>query len=109
MIIKMIKEIFESPYLLIDEVLKRESIYVIKVKCMGCLEGSFIPYEKPVIDKDILRIGGYSYPLYLIESVSFRIKWEYGKEEYKYKVSNLYLTQFLREDVRLQLEELKLL
>lgn len=72
-----------------------ECVYNIKVKCLACSEGRFIPYTPPVIKEGKLIIGEHLYPLKLIEALTVRCKNEYGKWENRYKIESRYFRQFL--------------
>ena len=101
--------ILDNPKVLIDEIINTEGIYNIRIKCLGCRAGAFIPYSIPVIQENLLRIGEHSYPIDIIEEITFRCKYEWGRQEYVYRMSSAYLKQFLNEQTRTYLLKLKLL
>lgn len=104
-----ISEIWDCPENILGEILTIEDIYTIKIKCIGCTEGLFLPYKKPVINGNKLIIGKRIYPLHLIEQIT--IRYYIGdkiKSEKKYKVSSQHLRTLLREDVQEQLKMLSL-
>lgn len=83
--------------------------YVIKMKCIGCEEALFRPYEKPVIENELLSIGTWKYPADLIETVTVRIRFDNGsKEEYSYRVAQHYIRKQLNEHAQRLLYKLGL-
>ena len=105
----MVNGYFENPKELIDEVINTEGIYNIKVKCLGCRAGAFIPCSVPMIQDGLLRIGEHAFPIDVIEEVTFRCKYEWGRQENVYRMPSAYLKQFLNEQAREYLFKLKLL
>lgn len=100
---------FDNPKQLVADVISQEGIYILKVKCLGCRAGAFIPYSVPIIQENLLRIREHAYPIDVIEEITFRCKEEWGRQEYVYRMSSAYLKQFLNEQTRAHLMELKLL
>ena len=112
----MFKEILDTPEEIVEKIMRRGGIYVIKVKCLACSEGSFIPYVPPVIDGGKLIIGRYSYPVELVEMVTIRYKYivkEAGdmpiRGEVRYKVSSLRLNLLLSAHALERLKEFELI
>ena len=80
--------------------------YNIKIKCLACSESEFIPYVPPIIHEGKLMVGEHSFPLRLVEMVTFRWKNEFGKWESRYKVESSYFRQFLNNTARQELERM---
>lgn len=81
-----------------------DDVYNIKIKCVACSESKFIPYVPPIIQDGKLMIGEHSFPLRLIETITFRWKNKNARGERKYKVDSRYFMQFFNEEA---VQELK--
>lgn len=108
-------ELFDTPRQIIERITEKDNpldgeIYLIKIKCICCMESEFLSYKEPLIEGELLHIGNVSFPLKLIEKVVCRERTKWGsKRECTYKVYSSYLKQFLSDEAREQLAELKLL
>lgn len=99
------RERFERPEEMARVVERMEEAYVIKLKCLGCTETKFFPFEKVAVGDGVFKIGSRSFPLNLLEQITVRTKEEYvGKAEYIFSVSSLYFRRVLNEEAK---EELK--
>ena len=82
-----------------------EGAYVIKVKCLGCSETGFVPYDKISTEDGKLSVGTRFYPLSLVEQISVRTMEKHiGRVEYVFKVCSEYFQAVLRDEA---IEELK--
>lgn len=93
-----------NPENIINFILNDENIYLIKVKCFGCSETTWINITPSSLKKenDIFYINKRKYPISLIEQITTRTINQnsyFKKHEYKYQVSGLYIRNFFTEKI----------
>lgn len=92
--------ILNTPQDVINEIIKTEDIYNIKIKCLACSESDFIRYEDIVVTDSKVTIGEHSFPIYMIEKATIRYRCAGIKLESQYKVSAKYLKTLLNEEAQ---------
>lgn len=92
--------ILNTPQDVINEIIKKEDIYNIKIKCLACSESNFIRYEDMVVTDSKVTIGEHSFPLSMIEKITIRYRCVGIKFESQYKVSAIYVKSLLNEEAQ---------